>query len=91
MQHVHTYSLEEMPVGFDGFVQLPTICEDCYNALHPEQRGRTCQRSHAALAISNYHYQMVDWKGLGIDTCRCCGSNSYSGRFSVEVFRKQGR
>jgi hypothetical protein len=88
MQHVHTYSLEEMPVGFDGLVQLPVICEACFNAAHPEQRGRTCRTSHAALSRSNYHYQVVDWKGLGNTSCHCCGSSRYSGRFEVELIRR---
>jgi len=88
MQHVHTYSLEEAPIGIDGHVQLPSICGECYNALMPHGRGRTSRRSHAALATSPYTYQVVDWKGLGTSSCHYCRSNRYSERFSVEVHRR---
>jgi hypothetical protein len=83
-----SYSLEEMPVAFDGMVQLPVICDACYHALNPERGARSHPKSYAALATSKYRYQVQDWKGLGTTPCRCCGSSLYSSRFSVEVHRR---
>lgn len=84
----HTYSLEEMPVGYDGMVQLPVICEACYQAIHHERHARSAPRSYAALATSPYRFTVVDWMGLGITTCRACGTNDRASRYSVEVHRR---
>lgn len=84
----HACSLEEMPVGSDGAVQLPVICEACYQAIHHERHARSAPSSYAALATSPYRFTVVDWMGLGITTCRACWSTTRSSRYSVEVHRR---
>ncbi len=82
------FSLEEMPVGYDGAVQLPVICGACYQAMHPERYARSTPRSYAALADSPYRFVVLDWKGLDTTTCRCCASQQRGERWAVEPVRK---
>ena len=82
------YSLEEMPIGYDGAVQLPVICGACYQAMHPERYARSTPQSHAAVATSRYHFTVLDWKGLDTTTCRCCQSRQRGERWTVETVRK---
>lgn len=83
-----TYSLEETATTFDGLVMHPELCGACYQAITGEKRARSCPRSYAALAESQYTYVVMDWKGIGNSTCRCCGSNLKGERWSVEARRK---
>lgn len=89
MMHTHHPSLEEMPIGYDGQVQLPVICDRCYHAIHKERGAASCPKSYAAMAESAYTYTVEDWQGRSTRTCHCCGSRAYESRFSVSVQRKR--
>ncbi|HRH68812.1 MAG TPA: hypothetical protein PLB89_04825 [Flavobacteriales bacterium] len=83
-----TYSLEESTITFDGHLQRPVICNFCFNALHKQRGTRSRPQSYASLATSTYLYTVVDWAGIGTQTCRCCGSTESGERHQVELTRK---
>jgi hypothetical protein len=83
-----TYSLEEVSMSFDGRAEYPVICEACYQGIMHEPKRRSCPRSYAALAQDSHTYQVQDWNGMGTNTCRCCGTREYAGRWSVMPVRK---
>lgn len=81
-------SLEEMPMAFEGHVQLPVICNYCYHALRPERHAGSRPKSYIALATGPYHYTVIDWNGCNTRTCHCCNDRAFGERHSVEVHRK---
>lgn len=82
-------SLEEMPMAFEGHVQLPVICDHCYHALHKERGIGSCPKSYIAIAKSSYSYTVTDWQGFSTRSCHCCASREYESRFSVELRRRR--
>jgi hypothetical protein len=83
-----TYSLEEVSVSFEGHAMYPVICDACYQAIAQEPKRRSTPRSYAALAEDTHTYRIEDWNGMGTNTCRCCGTREYSGRWCVVPLRK---
>lgn len=88
MFNTPSFSLEDMPTDTVTPTELPVICGNCHQALVQEPRKRSTPRSYAALAQSRNTFNIVDWQGLGIRPCRCCGSQEYGERFAVHTQRK---
>lgn len=89
MSNYTTYSLEEVTMSPDGHAVHPVICNTCQQAIVQEPKRRSTPSSYAAVAEDQYTYQILDWKGLGTEACRCCQSRAYGQRWIVEPLRKQ--
>lgn len=91
MYNTHNISLEESTILADGQIQQPVICGACYHVQNKEHGARSTPKSYAAIAECEYRFQVINWKGLATTPCRCCGSNAYTERFTVELHRKRGQ